>query len=46
MSAGSANLVSYAAEKLYKRAQRCNEGAAPAQEYARQGKVLLGFSSV
>lgn len=30
-----------AAEKLCERAQRYNGGAAPAQEYARQSKVLI-----
>ncbi len=41
MAAGISKRYPAAAEKLCKRAQRYNEGVALAQEYARQGKVLI-----
>ncbi len=41
LAAGIRKRYPAAAEKLCKRAQRYNEGVALAQEYARQGKVLI-----
>ncbi len=41
LAAGIRKRYPAAAEKLCKRAQRYNEGVAAAQEYARQGKVLI-----
>ncbi len=40
-AAGICKRYPAAAEKLCKRAQRYNEGVALAQEYARQGRVLI-----
>ncbi len=41
LAAGIRKRYPIAAEKLCQRAQRYNEGVAPAQEYAKQGNVLI-----